>query len=247
MPPVNPDLATRSPELRARNPEPEPGTRNPLRSRRRSLPCSAPTAAPATPRARGVMASPRAANFSGARGDATRPRPPAPARSYAGTRPLVAAHPRSPRPRSLIDDPKQVNPRPNGGLGARFDSWAIVDACCTQLFNHTPFAIDKGPCLEPPPGRIRETRSFLAHGRTGRARQAAPRRSLLEFLPIIAREATDERNFVKKAVNWALRQIGKRNAPLRRAALATAKEILALDTPAARWIARDAIRELKSR
>jgi 3-methyladenine DNA glycosylase AlkD len=50
---------------------------------------------------------------------------------------------------------------------------------------------------------------------------------------------------VKKAVNWALRQIGKRNAPLRRAALATAQEILRLDTPAARWIARDAIRELK--
>jgi 3-methyladenine DNA glycosylase AlkD len=52
---------------------------------------------------------------------------------------------------------------------------------------------------------------------------------------------------VKKAVNWALRQIGKRNAPLRRAALATAGEILALDTPAARWVAHDAIRELKSR
>jgi len=66
-----------------------------------------------------------------------------------------------------------------------------------------------------------------------------------DFLPILTREVDDERNFVKKSVNWALRQIGKRNPILRRAALAEAKRVLARNSPSARWIARDAIRELR--
>jgi 3-methyladenine DNA glycosylase AlkD len=68
----------------------------------------------------------------------------------------------------------------------------------------------------------------------------------IELLPVIVRTATDERNFVKKAVNWALRNIGKRNTNLNEAAISTAKEIQRLDSKAARWIAADAIRELES-
>ena len=68
----------------------------------------------------------------------------------------------------------------------------------------------------------------------------------VELLPVIARAATDERNFVKKAVNWALRNIGKRNLNLNQAAINTAREIQKLDSKAARWIAADAIRELES-
>jgi DNA-binding Lrp family transcriptional regulator len=68
----------------------------------------------------------------------------------------------------------------------------------------------------------------------------------MKFLPVIKREATDNRNFVKKAVNWALRQIGKRNLILNRAALQTAKEIVKIDSKAARWVASDALRELES-
>ena len=66
----------------------------------------------------------------------------------------------------------------------------------------------------------------------------------LPFLPIIKREAADNRNFVKKAVNWALRQIGKRNANLNRAAIEAAKDIHALGWSSAKWIASDALREL---
>jgi 3-methyladenine DNA glycosylase AlkD len=69
----------------------------------------------------------------------------------------------------------------------------------------------------------------------------------LEFLPVIKREATDQRNFVRKAVNWALRQIGKRNAKLNEAAIQTAKEIQAIDSKTAKWIASDALRELTGR
>jgi 3-methyladenine DNA glycosylase AlkD len=71
-------------------------------------------------------------------------------------------------------------------------------------------------------------------------------KEFLKFLPIIKRESSDDRNFVKKAVNWALRQIGKRNSNLNRMAVQTAKEIQGIDSKGAKWIASDAIRELTS-
>lgn len=148
---------------------------------------------------------------------------------------------------ALIDDPRQVTRAQMEAWARDFDSWAIVDACCTQLFNHTPFAIEKARAWSRRRAEFVKRAGFsLIVGLTVH-RKELPDEVFLDFLPIIACEATDERNFVKKAVNWALRQIGKRNASLRRAALATAAEILALDTPAARWIAYDAIRELKNR
>src|SRR2546430_2472419 len=74
----------------------------------------------------------------------------------------------------------------------------------------------------------------------------APDARFVKFLRVIEREAHDERNFVKKAVNWALRNIGKRNVPLNRAAIHAAEKIRQQGSPAARWIAGDALRELKS-
>ena len=74
----------------------------------------------------------------------------------------------------------------------------------------------------------------------------APDSHLEAFLPVIVREACDGRNFVKKAVNWALRQIGKRNHMLNELAIETAQSISQLDCKAARWIAADALRELTS-
>ncbi len=70
--------------------------------------------------------------------------------------------------------------------------------------------------------------------------------AFLKFLPIIKRESIDNRNYVKKAVNWALRQIGKRNLALNKAAIQTSKEIQEKDSSSARWIAADALRELNS-
>ena len=74
-----------------------------------------------------------------------------------------------------------------------------------------------------------------------------PDREFIRLLPLIKRGATDERNLVKKAVSWALRHIGKRNAELNRVAIETAREIRRLDSRSARWIASDAIRELESK
>jgi len=76
--------------------------------------------------------------------------------------------------------------------------------------------------------------------------KAASDARFVKFLPIIKREATDERNFVRKAVNWALRQIGKRNLSLNRAAIKAGEEIRQIDSRSARWIAADALRELTS-
>jgi 3-methyladenine DNA glycosylase AlkD len=75
----------------------------------------------------------------------------------------------------------------------------------------------------------------------------APDKKFIPFFDIIKHYAFDDRNFVKKGVNWALRQIGKRNKALNKKALAVAKEIREMDSPAARWIAADAIRELTNK
>ena len=78
------------------------------------------------------------------------------------------------------------------------------------------------------------------------AEKTEPDDKFRPFFPLIIKRATDERNFVKKAVNWALRQIGKRNQVLNAEAIEAAKEIQNLDSPATRWIAADAIHELTS-
>jgi 3-methyladenine DNA glycosylase AlkD len=127
-----------------------------------------------------------------------------------------------------------------------FDNWAICDGACINVFRHTRFAHQK--CVEWSARREEFVKraAFALMAGLAVADQAASDDAFLKFLPLIERAAVDERNFVKKSVNWALRQIGKRNAPLNRAAVAAAHEIHRLDSRAARWIASDALRELQS-
>jgi 3-methyladenine DNA glycosylase AlkD len=125
-----------------------------------------------------------------------------------------------------------------------FDSWDLCDEVCSDLFSYTPFAFAK--CAE----WSRRDEEFVK--RAAFALMAAlavhdkthPDKPFLRFLGIIKRESRDDRNFVKKAVNWALRNIGKRNLALNAAAITTAEQIRALDSRPARWIAADALREL---
>jgi 3-methyladenine DNA glycosylase AlkD len=147
---------------------------------------------------------------------------------------------------ALIDDPRQATEEQMERWARDFDSWAIVDGCCNNLFRMTPFASKK--VLE---WTKREEEYVKRAGFTLMTclavhdKDAADAR-FLRYLAIIKREARDERNLVKKAVNWALRQIGKRNLRLRREAIKTATEIHTLDSKAAKWVASDALRELKS-
>ena len=128
-----------------------------------------------------------------------------------------------------------------------FDNWAICDQCCLRLFDKSPLASRK--VIE----WSRREEEFVR--RAGFALMAvlavhdkkAPDEKFLPFLAIIKGTATDERNYVRKAVNWALRQIGKRNIRLNRAAIETAEAIKLLDSSSARWIAADALRELRGK
>jgi 3-methyladenine DNA glycosylase AlkD len=146
---------------------------------------------------------------------------------------------------TLVEDPVRVTEAQAERWVRTLDSWDICDQLCGNLLDRTPFAVAKAVEWSSREPQFEKRAAFalmasLAH------RRGAPDATLARFLPVIRREATDERNFVKKAVNWALRQIGKRSEPLRIKAIATAERIATMDSPSARWIASDALRELRS-
>lgn len=147
----------------------------------------------------------------------------------------------------LVDDPAQVSREQMEAWAGAFDNWATVDSCCMHLFRRTPQA---WTCARDWVSREEEfvkRAGFVLVATLAVHAKKEPDGTFAEWLPRLETGAGDERNFVRKAVNWALRQIGKRSAGLRRAALATADRIERRGTPAARWIARDARRELLAR
>ena len=126
------------------------------------------------------------------------------------------------------------------------ESWDICDGCCGNLFDKTPFAYHKAVEWSGREEEYVKRAAFALMAWLAVHDKKAADAKFLGFLPIISRESTDERNFVKKAVNWALRQIGKRNPLLNEAAIKTAQQIQKLDSRSARWTAADALRELTS-
>ena len=147
---------------------------------------------------------------------------------------------------SIVDVPEQVTESQMETWVKDFDSWDLCDQCCGNLFDRTSFAYKKA--LEWPERREEYVKraGFALMAALAAHDKGAPDRKLLQFLPIIERESDDERNFVRKAVNWALRGIGKRNPKLNKAAITAAERIKRRNTKAARWIASDALRELES-
>ena len=142
---------------------------------------------------------------------------------------------------TIIEDPGQVTRGQMERWARDCDNWAMTDACAF-LFDRTTFAEAKARAWSARKPEFVKRCGFALMAGLAVHRKELPDRLFLRLLPLIRREAGDERNFVKKAVNWALRQIGKRNPRLRRAALAEAERIARLESPAARWIARDALR-----
>ena len=147
---------------------------------------------------------------------------------------------------TLVENPKQITRAQMEQWVRAADNWALTDALAF-LFDRTEFAEEKALAWSERKGEFVKRAGFATMAGMAIHRKELPDEIFLRFLPVLAREATDERNFVKKAVNWALRQIGKRNAALRRAAIAEAKRIATLDSRAARWIAADALRELQKK
>jgi 3-methyladenine DNA glycosylase AlkD len=146
---------------------------------------------------------------------------------------------------ALIEDPAKVNRAQANRWVRDFDSWDICDQVCGEVFPYVHFAIEKSHEWSAQRVEFVKRAGFVLMARMAVRRKDLSDDVFWEFLPFIRREATDDRNFVRKAVNWALRQIGKRNPRLHRAALAESKAIAKIDSRAARWIAADALRELQ--
>ncbi len=147
---------------------------------------------------------------------------------------------------SMVDDPKRTTEEQMESWVKDFDSWDVCDGCCMNLFEKTRFAYQKAVEWSSNDEEFIKRAGFVLMARLAVSDKRADNKQFELFFPIIKREASDSRNFVKKAVNWALRQIGKRNLNLNGKALATAKEIQEIDSKSARWVATDAIRELTS-
>jgi 3-methyladenine DNA glycosylase AlkD len=146
----------------------------------------------------------------------------------------------------FIDDPKKVTSKQMDLWAYNFDSWDICDQACTSLFDLTPFAWEKILKWSKHEKEFVKRGAFSLIAGLAVHDKRANDKMFEKIFPIIIRESNDDRNYVKKAVNWALRNIGKRNKVLNKKAIETAKNILKIDSKTARWIANDAIRELTS-
>ncbi|MFH1586632.1 MAG: DNA alkylation repair protein [Candidatus Diapherotrites archaeon] len=147
---------------------------------------------------------------------------------------------------TFIGEPEKVTEKLMEKWVRDFDSWDIVDQCCSNLFDKTEFAYAKAFEWSERGEEFVKRAGFVLMATLSVHDKEAGDKKFEKFFPVIKREATDERNFVKKAVNWALRQIGKRNLALNKKAVKVGKEISEIDSKAARWIAADALRELES-
>jgi 3-methyladenine DNA glycosylase AlkD len=147
---------------------------------------------------------------------------------------------------SMIGDPKLVTEEQMDSWTADFSSWDVCDQTCGNLFDKTPFVSKKIEEYTVSQQEFVKRAGFVLIAYLAVHDKKAPDKIFTPYFSIIESEAWDNRNFVKKAVNWALRQIGKRNAALNSAAIETAIRIIEQNTPAARWIGRNALAELEA-
>lgn len=145
---------------------------------------------------------------------------------------------------SIVDDPAQVTEAQMEAWVMDFDSWDVCDQVCDNLFQHTSFAYPKAFEWSNRGEEFVKRAGFVLMACLAAHDKAVPDEKLAQFYPVIVQASDDERNYVKKAVNWALRNLGKRSRALNGQAVVAAGEIQARGTRAARWIAADALREL---
>ena len=146
----------------------------------------------------------------------------------------------------LVDDPEDVTESQMEEWVSDFDSWDICDQCCSNLFDKTSFAWNKAVEWAGRQEEFVKRAGYVMMAALSVHDAQATDKEFAALMPLIVKGSKDERNFVKKAVNWALRQIGKRNIELNRLALKTAEKIGKIPSKAAKWVSADAIRELRS-
>lgn len=148
---------------------------------------------------------------------------------------------------SMIAEPEKVTEDLMESWVKDFKSWDVCDQVCSNLFDRTPFAYRKAVEWSNRKEEFVKRAGFVLMATLSVHDKKASDKNFEQFFPIIIREAIDERNFAKKAVNWALRQIGKRNLILNIKAIKIAQELKKINSKSSRWIASNALRELTSK
>lgn len=148
---------------------------------------------------------------------------------------------------TILDEPAKVTAAQMDRWARAFDSWDLCDQACLNLFDRTPHATKKALEWSRREREFEKRAGFALMAVLAWHRKDEPDSTFRPFLDAIRREASDPRNYVKKAASWALRQIGKRGGTLRIDAVALARALAASDDAAARWVGRDAVRELAPR
>src|SRR3989339_203355 len=147
---------------------------------------------------------------------------------------------------SLLAEPEKLTEKQMEEWIKDFNSWDVCDQVCMNLFDKTTIAYKKAGEWSARYDEFEKRAGFALMAALAAHDKSAPDKNFIKFLPIITRKSGDDRNFVKKSVNWALRQIGKRNLLLNKLAVKTAEEIKKIDSKTAKWVAQDALRELTS-
>lgn len=147
---------------------------------------------------------------------------------------------------SMVDEPEKVTSQQMEDWVVDLNSWDVCDQVCMNLFEKTPYVGNKIIKWSERDEEFVKRAGFALIACLAWHDKEAPDQQFIDYLPLIVREADDERNYVKKAVSWALRNIGKRNPNLNRAALQTAEELAESGSKTARWISRDAIKDMTS-
>lgn len=147
---------------------------------------------------------------------------------------------------SIVAEPKRVDLAQMERWVADLDSWDLCDQCCTNLWVRTPFARDQALVWSERAEEFVKRAGFVLMAQVAGKDRRAPAELLQRYLARAERAADDERNFVKKATNWAIREIGQRDAELNAAAIATCQRLKESESRAARWVGSDALRELTS-
>ena len=147
---------------------------------------------------------------------------------------------------AFVGEPAQIDENQMEQWAKDFDSWDICDQVCSNLFDKTPEAYNKAVEWSRREEEFVKRAGYVLMACLAVHDKTSDNFRFLPFFPIIKRGSLDERNFVKKAVNWALRQIGKRNDTLNRSAIQCAEDMLLENPKPFRWVARDALRELRN-
>lgn len=144
----------------------------------------------------------------------------------------------------MLGEPGRLTPAQMDAWCRDFDNWGTVDTACFTLFDRSPHGWKMAPKWAKQKGEFQKRAGFVMMACLAAHDKKAPDAAFMKFLPLIEKGASDERNYVKKGVSWALRHLGHRSAALHAAALETATKLSKSDDATERWVGRDALRDI---